>query len=704
MQFLLIEDDEVLIELLTVELEKQSYGVVVARNGLAGKRMAESTVYDLILLDVGLPGMNGIKVCQELRQAGNFVPIILLTARSSKTDKLLGLEVGASDYVVKPIDFEVLMTRIQAVLSREERSLRYYNQPTFEASDTAFTAELAQIWERTKDTTFNRIEELLEILQSLEKGELDETTRERMQRNTHKLAGSLGTFGFAEGSTIAQSLQYIFIQVQDAKSCLEQARPLILKLQQVVMATDQSLVAQSVKNTPTIGSPPMVSVPNSYTSRNLPQPFQITNDKVQRLSLKNSDYILLADGDRSFTQALYHEASSWKLEFKTVHNAMELCRTLERSLPKVLVLNLAVVRQLNDWQELQRILKRSSEHPALVILSEQEGLVNRLKGMRLNADVFLQKPATSSQVFAAVARAIGSQEDHPVKVLVVDDDIHITELLKELLSKVNFQVNVLNEPLDFWEYLGNIQPDLLILDVTMPSLDGLTLCHMIRRDFQWSWLPILFLTGHDNVKTLEEAFATGADDFITKPINPEGFIERVVNRWQRSQLYRNQMDTDFLTGIANRNGGSRSFSHLLQLARQSQQPFSLAVLDLDHFKQLNDRFGHEEGDLVLRQFGEFLKKHCRAGDMLARWGGEEFIIGMLGLSREGGAKRMNEIREEWHTLEFISTQGDSFRVTFSGGVAQYPLDGSDFQVLYRTADAALYQAKAAGRNLVLPAL
>lgn len=227
---------------------------------------------------------------------------------------------------------------------------------------------------------------------------------------------------------------------------------------------------------------------------------------------------------------------------------------------------------------------------------------------------------------------------------------------------------------------------------------------MIRQDFQWSWLPILFLTGHDDLQTLQDAFAVGADDFISKPINANGFVNRIINRWQRSQLYRNQMDTDLLTGIANRTGGSRSFSHLLQIAQQSSQPLCLAVLDLDHFKQVNDRYGHEEGDRVLREFGEYLKQHCRSGDVLARWGGEEFIIAMLGLNREGGVKRMNEIRKQWRSQTFTSMKGEFFQVSFSGGVAQYPIDGLDFQVLYRTADAALYKAKMAGRNLVLPSL
>ncbi len=700
MQFLLIEDDEALIELLTTVLNTQNHGLVVARDGVAGKVMAESQFYDLILLDVGLPKLDGITLCRQLRQQGNLVPIILLTVRNSNTDNLIGLEAGADDYVVKPFNLNILMARIRALLRREYRSFRW-EKPASHNLENTFSTELTRIWERTKNTTFSRIQDLLDVLQSLEKGELDNTARERTKRNVHKLAGSLGTFGFQEGSTISQKLEQIFMEVTDVTSCLEKSRPLILELQQVVMATDRALLGEEKKISL---MPPAVIVLNPVhaldTKYKLIPPPE-TNELVIN-GLKTADYILLADNDRLFTQTLAHEASSWKLGVKVVRTARELCQAIRQSVPTALLLNLELVNQLEDWQEFQQILKRSSPHPSLIVLSEKEGLVNRLKAIQLNADVFLQKPATPSQVFAAVSRAIGFYEWHRVKVLVVDDDLGMTELLKGLLETINFQVEVLTQPTEFWNYLGKIQPDLLILDVEMPSLNGICLCNMIRKDFQWSWLPVLFLTAHDDIETLQEAFSNGADDFITKPINPHAFINRVLNRWQRSQLYRNQIETDFLTGIANRNGGNRSFSHLLQLALQSQQPLCLAVLDLDHFKQINDRYGHEEGDRILREFGEFLKKHCRAGDMLARWGGEEFIIGMLGLSREGGAKRMNEIREEWHALQFTSTQGELFQVTFSGGVSQYALDGSDFQMLYRTADAALYQAKASGRNLVLP--
>jgi diguanylate cyclase (GGDEF)-like protein len=351
-----------------------------------------------------------------------------------------------------------------------------------------------------------------------------------------------------------------------------------------------------------------------------------------------------------------------------------------------------------------KILADSKPSLPLLALSNQESLNNRLKAVQLKAQTILQKPTTATQVFSALVQTLEFMGPSLAKVIVVDDDPTILDLVQSLLKGKGLQTFKLQEPQRFWEVLKTAQPDLLILDIEMPEVDGLSLCQLVRNDYQWSWLPILFLTSHTDVHTLQRAFSAGADDFITKPIQPEQFVIRVMNRLQRTRLYRNQIEIDLLTGIANRHGGTRNFDQLLDLAIQSQQPLCLATLDLDHFKVVNDRYGHEVGDRVLHEFGEFLKRKCRSGDVLARWGGEEFIVGMLGLSRNKGVERISHILADWRSQSLKTLDGRSIQISFSAGIAQYPLDGLDFQVLYRTADAALYKAKAAGRNRVVPAI
>jgi diguanylate cyclase (GGDEF)-like protein len=741
MQVLLIEDDESLIRVLVPALQSHRYRVEVARSQALGGSMTSLKSYDLILLGVEILTLDQSNLCYQLRYGGNFTPILLFTVRDKNTKIILGLECGVDDYIIKPFNLEGLMERIDALMTRDRGFLKHFTLGTNHQdhdvdSDNSLMDQIRTIWDKTKDITFSYIQNFFQVLQCLEQGILEEDLRKNIERTAHKLSGSLGTFGFEEGSKIAKELEQSFAGVQDLKDCLEKVRPLILSLNQVIIATDYKLhLAKTIPQESLSlynNNPPEITATDNFAPHVFPQStleksidlptidshvsktplmtpfFDHQNSRLTLLKPEFEDspiaeqYILLADGDQEFGSLILHDAISWKFGIKLAKSAEELFALVEGVCPTVILINLELLKKRPDWQKFKNW--RNNFKIPLFVISNNLELEYRVQALELQVDIFLQKPVTSSQIFAAVVRAMNFHKHHPVKVMVLDDDQQVTQLLMMLLEGSHFHVEILNDPTRFWQVLNKIQPDLLVLDIEMPTLDGLQLCRMIRQDFQWSWLPILFLTGHDDIHTLQKAFAAGADDFISKPIDPNGFVNRVLNRWKRSQLYRDQMDTDLLTGISNRTGGSRSFSQLLQLAAQSHRPLCLVVLDLDHFKQVNDRYGHEEGDRVLREFGEFLKQNCRAEDVLARWGGEEFIVAMLGLTREAGVKRMNEIRHEWRSKAFTSANGEAFQVTFSGGVAQYPADGTDFQVLYRTADAALYKAKGAGRNLILPAL
>jgi diguanylate cyclase (GGDEF)-like protein len=134
-----------------------------------------------------------------------------------------------------------------------------------------------------------------------------------------------------------------------------------------------------------------------------------------------------------------------------------------------------------------------------------------------------------------------------------------------------------------------------------------------------------------------------------------------------------------------------------------KKPFSLALLDLDHFKRVNDRHGHGTGDEVLRRVARLLERGFRAEDVVARWGGEEFVVGMYGMDKDDAVQRLEAVLEQLRAEPFEMAGAEPLRVSFSAGIAQFPVDGADLPALYRVADATLYQAKEAGRSRVLPA-
>ncbi len=243
---------------------------------------------------------------------------------------------------------------------------------------------------------------------------------------------------------------------------------------------------------------------------------------------------------------------------------------------------------------------------------------------------------------------------------------------------------------------------MLILDVDMPGVNGPELCRTVRNDPRWSRLAVIFATARTDAATVEEVFNAGADDYIAKPIVGPELVSRVANRLERVRLYRTHAETDYLTGLANRAKSDEGLAQLAALADRFSEPLSVAMLDIDSFKLVNDRHGHAMGDSVLRRLGEHLRRDFRGNDVVGRWGGEEFIIGMYGMTRQNGVKRLTDTLKRFGEEEFTGSQG-TLRVSFSAGVAEYPLDGPDQHAVSRAADQALYRAKATGRARVLAA-
>jgi diguanylate cyclase (GGDEF)-like protein len=243
---------------------------------------------------------------------------------------------------------------------------------------------------------------------------------------------------------------------------------------------------------------------------------------------------------------------------------------------------------------------------------------------------------------------------------------------------------------------------MLILDVEMPHLSGIELCQIVRNDSRWSSLPIIFLTAHTDPQVVNTVFAMGADDFVNKPIVGPELVTRIINRLDRIKLLKRMAEIDPLTKVFNRHKSTQTLDEYLHLAQRNHQSVCFAMLDLDRFKQVNDLYGHATGDSILSYVGQLLNRSLRSEDTIARWGGEEFAVGMYGMSKQEGAQRLDKVLSTLRQEKFVAPDGSQFRITFSAGVAQYPEDGLDLQALYCAADIALYQAKEAGRDRVLP--
>jgi diguanylate cyclase (GGDEF)-like protein len=304
-------------------------------------------------------------------------------------------------------------------------------------------------------------------------------------------------------------------------------------------------------------------------------------------------------------------------------------------------------------------------------------------------------------VWSEVERFLVRDRLTATRVLVVDDDPVVLDTVRAVLNP-HLEVFTLADPLRFWETLEEVEPELLVLDVDMPDVNGLELCRTVRNDPRWGGIAVIFATAATDVETVELAFGAGADDYIAKPIVGPELLARVSNRLERVRLYRAQAETDGLTGLSNRVTSEGGLEQLAALSQRFSEPLSVVMLDLDRFKHVNDNHGHAAGDRVLRRVGEYLRREFRGNDVVGRWGGEEFIVGMYGMTRANAVRRLTDMQARFSREEFPD-EGDMFHVSFSAGVAEYPLDGSDTDAVCRAADEALYRAKAGGRAQVVAA-
>ncbi|MCB1894507.1 MAG: diguanylate cyclase [Zoogloeaceae bacterium] len=291
-------------------------------------------------------------------------------------------------------------------------------------------------------------------------------------------------------------------------------------------------------------------------------------------------------------------------------------------------------------------------------------------------------------------------------LLLVDDDVGSIRVLQNILGDyphLRFAING-DEAL---RLATEVPPDLILLDADMPGLDGFGVCEALKKDPRLVHVPVIFVTSHEDVSIETRALELGAMDFITKPVSPPRVRLRVRNQLllkYHTDRLRREASTDPLTGLENR----RAFESALPLewrrARRHTRPLSLMMVDVDHFKKVNDSHGHAVGDDCLRAIGRALESCVgRPGDLVARYGGEEFALLLPETSKEAAHAIAAGIHTAIRGIGILVDGGSApLPLTVSIGFATCsPHDKRDYggeRTLLARADKALYRAKASGRN------
>ncbi|MDP1564553.1 MAG: diguanylate cyclase [Pirellulaceae bacterium] len=289
----------------------------------------------------------------------------------------------------------------------------------------------------------------------------------------------------------------------------------------------------------------------------------------------------------------------------------------------------------------------------------------------------------------------------PNKVLVIDDSLDIHRLIKFRLAKENFELVAAYDGGSGLAMARELKPSAILLDVDLPDRDGFSVCVALKEDPTTMHIPVVFLTGAASTEEKVRGLDIGAIDYVTKPFDSFELIARVRAALRTSyllELLSRKAMIDGLTGLWNRSYLDSQLYIQLAAARRLETPLACIMADIDHFKSINDTYGHHCGDEVLRQVALLLAEHSRVDDIVCRFGGEEFSILLPNTHLENAHAIAERLRIEIERMP-ISFRNNSFQITSSFGVAD--LRASIPLSVIELADQALYQAKKRGRNQVV---
>jgi diguanylate cyclase (GGDEF)-like protein len=525
---------------------------------------------------------------------------------------------------------------------------------------------LQATWLKHRAGVLERVALIERAVSALRVADLDERLRLQAQHAAHSLIGSVGTFGFLRASEAARELEHDLVNPLPAR------------------VPDMSVLIATVRR----------ELQSEVLLPNPAQHLEPTKDHVR---------VLVVDDDLELCERIATEATSRAMLCDVATSPQQARASCAEHRPTIVLLDLTFPPEgMTDAYALLSELSDATPPVPVLVLTGTGAFIDRVEAAQRGSRAFLTKSLAPSQVLDAVEQFLARDRLETTRVLAVDDDPAMLAAIRALLEEHHLEVSTLEDPLRFWETLEEVAPELLILDVDMSLINGLELCRTVRNDPRWSRIAVIFATAHTDAATVEAVFAAGADDYIAKPIIGPELVNRVANRLERIRLFRAQAETDYLTGLANRAKSEEGLAQLVTLADRFSEPLSVAILDIDEFKLVNDAHGHAVGDSVLRRLGEHLQRDFRGNDVVGRWGGEEFIVGMYGMSRQSAVKRVTDTLDRFAEDQFASGTL-TFKVSFSGGVAEYPLDGRDLRAVLGAADRALYHAKEGGRAHVLAA-
>jgi diguanylate cyclase (GGDEF)-like protein len=459
---------------------------------------------------------------------------------------------------------------------------------------------------------------------------------------------------------------------------------------QVATEIDQ-LLSQLISSTQKVPNPLLIESSAAVNDGAMEQNLSLAAKQSRRMS------IAIVDDEKVSGMALAELVSEFNFNVEYFESIGELKkkqpkRQFDLVLLDILMPEVSTAQVFEFAAELTRLGTKVISH---------SGLFNfemRLAAVRAGVVDFIVKPTSILGVIEKINRVLNLQKTRDYRIVFIDDHKLMGEFYQTLLEDAQCEVYFMDSVEQMFSCLDDIHPDLFLLDMNMPGVSGLDAAKMIRQQKQFDFTPIVFLTGDEQLETKLAALQGGAEDVISKSTPPALVIDLLLTRLKRSLGVREFVSKDSLTGLLNHGQIMEAAMNSFRLAHRQKSNASIAMLDLDHFKSVNDTYGHAAGDKVLSGLGQLLSRSLRTTDYIGRYGGEEFMIVLVGASPEESIEKLNAIKDAFSAIDF-EFNDTVFRATFSIGLADLA-ENNSLPHAINQADQALYASKVGGRNKI----
>jgi len=528
-----------------------------------------------------------------------------------------------------------------------------------------------------------RLVKITEDFQYLKKSPEDIALQQTLHRSLHNIKGAAASFGLQDLRALAVQAETILKEKYDAHLTLDAAA--IKQVESIL----QQLSTQGVPETKRLD-----------WVQTFPA-FELSNERAQvSQSLDHQPLIYICDDDALLVESLHIQLACFMYKTEKFTSPDALLKVAIQRRPDVVIMDIVFPDEQQGGIDCVQQLQSMSKQPIPVIfISGRDDFSARLHAVRVGGCAYFIKPFNVMDLVDRLDALLLLKEPAPYRILVIDDDLKVAEYHQLILQEAGMLVKIMPIAEQLLETIIEFKPDLVLVDMYLPTCNGYELAQMIRQIPAYLSLPILYLSSETDAKKQFSALRVGADGFLTKPIEPNRLISEVLLRTERMSAIRCLMVRDSLTGLLNHSAILEALKNTLASEQRCQGKMCFAMLDVDNFKQVNDVHGHAVGDQVLLALSRILKQRLRSTDFIGRYGGEEFALVFPSLDLDTTERIINTLREAFQRVVFNSEQGDFF-CSFSAGVSFFPSIDTVHE-LVNQADSALYKAKHKGRNCVV---